>query len=405
MRKLSNRLITKIKKSILEEIKKMKKLRRILVSGGAVAACAISVLPLTGCGGSQPGQSSTSKTAGEAKSKRENFKVTDMLGREVEIPGNARSFACIAAGSLRYYSYVADKSQLAGIEDVEKIWNPEGRPYVAALGDISGLKSIGKGGPQAKANADALIEAAPDVIFSMYNTNKQEAEDLQSKTKIPVVVLSYGKDVVFSEDTYKSLELIGKITDHEKRAEEVISYLKNTESDLKKRVANVSEKPKAYLGALSYKGIKGITGTAGKYMPFDVIGVKNVAADAGLKGPYADMDKEALIQHNPDNIFVDAEGLAVVKKDFQENPDFYKSLKAVQEGRVYSQLPFHNYYTNIEMAIGDAYYIGTVLYPEQFKDIDPGSKYDEVSEKLLGVKTYEKTSKKYGPYNKIDLSK
>ncbi len=385
-------------------MKKMKKFQKLLLSGTVIAACAISVIGLTGCGGNAGSKETTAATANTTE-KRENFKVTDMLGREVEIPGNAHSFACIAAGTLRYYSYVADKNQLAGIEDVEKNWRPEGRPYVSALGDISGLKSIGKGGPQATANADALIEAAPDVIFSMYNTDKQEADDLQAKTNIPVVVLSYGKDVVFSDDTYKSLELIGKITNHEKRASEVVSYLKDTEADLKKRVNGVAERPNAYLGALSFKGIKGITGTAGKYMPFDVIGVHNIAEDAGLKGPYADIDKEALIQHNPDNIFIDAEGLSVVKQDYKENPDFYKSLKAVQKGKVYTQMPFHNYYTNIEMAIGDAYYIGTVLYPEQFKDIEPGKKYDEISEKLLGVKTYDKATKLYGPYGQVDLSK
>ena len=36
------------------------------------------------------------------------------------------------------------------------------------------------------------------------------------------------------------------------------------------------------------------------------------------------------------------------------------------------------YYNNIETALADIYYVGKVLYPEQFADIDPVEKADEI---------------------------
>ena len=36
------------------------------------------------------------------------------------------------------------------------------------------------------------------------------------------------------------------------------------------------------------------------------------------------------------------------------------------------------YSTNIDTVIANAYYIGKVLYPDEFRDIDPAEKADEI---------------------------
>ena len=47
-------------------------------------------------------------------------------------------------------------------------------------------------------------------------------------------------------------------------------------------------------------------------------------------------------------------------------------------------------YTNVEIALADAYYAGTVVYPDKFKDINIEQKTDEIFEFLLGEKLYSK---------------
>lgn len=92
--------------------------------------------------------------------------------------------------------------------------------------------------------------------------------------------------------------------------------------------------------------------------------------------PY--LDREKLISWNPDILFTDAGGLQLVKDDYKKDPKFYQSLSAVKKGEVYCLIPYNWYWTNIETALADAYYAGKVICPDQFKDIDPVKKADEI---------------------------
>ena len=96
------------------------------------------------------------------------------------------------------------------------------------------------------------------------------------------------------------------------------------------------------------------------------------------------IDKEKLIQWNPDIIFIDEGGLELIRQDYQKNKPFYQVLGAVKKGQIYGQLPYNYYTTNIDTAIANAYHIGKVLYPDHFADIDPVAKANEIYEFLVG---------------------
>jgi iron complex transport system substrate-binding protein len=78
----------------------------------------------------------------------------------------------------------------------------------------------------------------------------------------------------------------------------------------------------------------------------------------------------------------------LIREDYAANPAYYNSLTAVQEGRVYSQISFRSSAANLETALADAYYAATVIYPEQFKDVDPIEKAGEIFETFLGTNPY-----------------
>ncbi|HOQ14486.1 MAG TPA: iron ABC transporter substrate-binding protein, partial [Bacillota bacterium] len=61
------------------------------------------------------------------------------------------------------------------------------------------------------------------------------------------------------------------------------------------------------------------------------------------------------------------------------------------------------YATNIDTAIADAYYIGMILYPEQFKDVDPAKKADEIYKLLLGKEIYTQMAKDFGGFKQVVL--
>jgi iron complex transport system substrate-binding protein len=116
------------------------------------------------------------------------------------------------------------------------------------------------------------------------------------------------------------------------------------------------------------------------------------------------IDREQLVAWDPDHIFLELGGLALVREDVQADRGFYEGLTAVREGRIYAQLPFNNYSTNAEVALADAYYAGTVLFPELFADVDPAAKADEIASALVGEPVYDRLTAIYGQgFGAIDL--
>ncbi|NJE84843.1 iron ABC transporter substrate-binding protein [Thermococcus sp. CX2] len=353
------------------------------------------LVPISGCIGNtsqSPTQSSTQTPA--------YVTVTDMLGREVKVPEKVESIVAAGPGALRLIVYLNASDMVVGVEDFEKRYN-YGRPYIIAHPELKELPTIGPGGPGKLPDLEALVKLKPDVIFITY-VDAKTADDIQEKTGIPVVVLSYGQLATFEdEELFRSLELAGKILGKEERAKEVINFIKGIQDDLTKRTENV-ESPAVYVGGIGYKGAHGIESTEADYPPFVVLHAKNVADELGEGHKF--IDKEKLLEWNPDYIFIDEGGLKLVLDDYSKDPDFYNSLKAVKEGNVYGILPYNFYTTNIGTALADAYFIGTVLYPDRFEDIDPAEKADEIYTFLVGKPVYKEMAEQFGGFGKIDLA-
>lgn len=89
------------------------------------------------------------------------------------------------------------------------------------------------------------------------------------------------------------------------------------------------------------------------------------------------------------------------KEDYKNNPKLYDSLSDVKDEKLHVQLPSVSLRTNLETAIADTYYIGTVLYPETFSDIDPLTKADEIYVNFLGKPFYSQMVKDYRDFGNI----
>ena len=126
--------------------------------------------------------------------------------------------------------------------------------------------------------------------------------------------MSYGNTEVFDQLTYTSIELIGTVTGRETRATEVIDFFEACKKDLNSRTAGIPEadKPGVYLGAQSMRGTHGIESTSGSYSLFAAVNARNVVDEAGVH-EYVMLDKENLLDLDPNIIFIDAAGLANVQ--------------------------------------------------------------------------------------------
>lgn len=362
----------------------------------------MSLLLLTGCGGiASTKEGGTIPTTAQVQKQ----KITDLVGREVELAVPVQRVVAIGPGALRLVTYAEGASMVVGIEETEKKPNL-GRSYMMAYPDLKKLPSIGQGGPDTAPNEESLVSVKPDVIFVCTLVDKEKADQLQAKTGIPVVALSYGDLATFGENLYRSLNIIGSIIGKEKRAQDLVAYLKENENDLGERTKSLADGDiaRVYVGAVSMKGAHGIESTQAQYPPFKYIGAKNVVDETGKNGTVM-IDKEKLISWDPDFLFLDAGGYALVTEDYKKNPAFYQSLQALKNDRVYNLIPFNNYNPNIDTAFADAYYAGKIIFPEQFKDIDPIKKSDEIYQFLLGKSLYADMDRNFGGFKKLELGK
>ena len=327
--------------------------------------------------------------------------ITDGAGRQVEVPETVRSIVCVGVGALRYTCYMGAQDLVVGVEDYE---TKEGMTRLYQYVNFEKFKALPVIGTNGAPYAEEIISLAPDVIV-MSKFASVEADDLQAKTGTPVVVVP-GSDTTLDDAAFETIRIMGQLYGKEARAAELTDYLKGIQKDLDDRTMDIpeEEKPSVYVGGVSFKGHHGFEGTEAFYGPFELIHAKNLANTTGQTGAF-NIDLEQVLSWDPDIIFIDFNGLTLINEDYSKNSDFYNSLTAVQEGKVYSQISFRSSASNLETALADAYYAACVMYPERFRDVDPVAKAEEIFEKLLGANPYADLKEAGYEFRPIEIGK
>jgi iron complex transport system substrate-binding protein len=312
--------------------------------------------------------------------------ITDGFGRSVTVPENVESVVCSGSGCLRYLVYLQAKDLIVGVDSLETRESEiEGRPYALANPQLKNYPLIGEF--RGNDDPEKIIAIGPQVILKMDSSDPATAivtaDELQEKTGIPVV--SFPPGSMQSEedkaDMYSSLRLMGKVVGKEERAEEVIAYFDVTMEDLENRMADIpeSEQKTVYVGGVSSGGAHGIISTEPTYAPFLWVHAKNVASGVGVD--HVDIAKEKLVEWDPEYIFIDVgtiqlgDGGAINELKTDSS---LTGLSAVENGKIYGVIPYNYYSTNYESVLANSYFVGKVLYPDRFEDIDPETKADEI---------------------------
>ena len=369
-------------------------------STGALVTAVLAVLVLltlaAGCTGTEAGPGGAGETV----------TITDAVGRSVAVPSSAESVVCSGSGCLRYLVYLQGQDLVVGVDDQEKKEQAiEGRPYALAYGSqFKNLPLIGEF--RGKDDPEKILGIGPDVIFrtsvpgTAYGTSIAEADRLQERTGIPVVALPCGslRNDAEKAEMYGSLRAMGEVLGKEDRAEEVIAYIEATIADLENRTGDIpdAEQKVVYVGGVSSAGAHGIASTEPAYPPFLWVHAKNVAA--GLGTAHADVAKEALVDWDPEYLFIDAgtiqmDGGGAIRE--LKNDPALQGLSAAKEGRVYGVLPYNFYSANHETVFADAYFVGKTLYPDRFADVDPEEKADEIYTFFVGKPVFAEHNSEY----------
>jgi len=315
--------------------------------------------------------------------------VVDLARRKVTVPNRVERLIALGPGALRLVAYLGATDRIVGIEDFEKRTARDLylRPYASTLGkEFLDLPVVGTGGSGTLPDPEKILMCWPDLIVAV-GIDCGQLDNIQAKTGVPALYLSYGDLGVWREEAQRSLLLLGEILGRSERAVTLNEYIGSLEEDLKKRIAGIDEddKPAAYFGGISYKGPHGLTSTEAGYPPARMAGARNLVDGLGKTGHFF-VDKEQILAWNPDFIFVDTASRLILDEDFQRNRNFYRLLKAARSGRVFSVLAYNYYNTNIELALLNGYFIGKSIYPHRFHDVAMENKAREIMEAFLGIR-------------------
>ena len=327
--------------------------------------------------------------------------VTDMAQRTVSAPADPERIVCLGPGALRLIVYLQAQDRVVGVEEMEKR-TPRGRPYWMAYPGLARLPVVGPGGPASinkKPDLEALLRVRPEVIFITY-MDAALADEVQQTLGVPVVVLSYGAFATFDEAVFQALRVAGQILNRQARAEAVVAFIEDQRRELQRRTADIAseKRPRVYVGGIGHRGAHGIESTEQQYIPLSWVNAENLAERVEARlGSHVFVDKEILLKLDPEVIFIDGGGLELVAADYHKKPDYYRSLQAFKNRRVYTLMPFNFYTTNLGTALANAWAVGKVLYPERFGDIDASKMADTIYTFLLGAPVYDQMKADWGP--------
>lgn len=332
-------------------------------------------------------------------------RVTDLRGRQVDVPVPARRIVALRA-ALGLVCYLGLAERVVGVEDLEvrsSEWiGSLGRSYRLANPRLGRRPVIGS---RSQPDAERLMAAAPDVIFTA-SGDARFADNLQRQTGIPVLFVDNGDLAAGRARFQASLRLIGTVCGAGERATVIIDRINAAIADLKKRTAGLADdqRPTTYIGGLNFRVAHGLLGTSSRYPPFILLGADNVAGRltrgrGSIKGRFA-LDLETLLNVDPEIIFVCESGLELVRRDLK-NPAI-QQLRAVRRGRLYGVVP-HYHAASPDTVLAETYYMGTVLYPERFADIEVERMADDWYRFFVGQPLYAEMKRLFGGFRRLDL--
>ncbi len=361
------------------------------------AAAAVFAILTAGCGGGDIPATAAADSV---------ITVVDGLGRSVTVPFDPEHVICSGPGCLRLLVYLQAQDRAVAVDDMEgRRAAFEARPYFLANPWLAELPVFGEFRGHDNPELILALDPQPEVIFKTFPLMGTDPLELEEMTGIPVVVLQYGRIWPDRGDFDGSLRTMARVLDRGERAEEVIAFIDSTVSDLAERTAGIPENRRrsCFVGGIAYRGPHGFQSTEPGYPPFIFAGARNIAMPEdtdGLTGEHADIAKEQILAWDPEVIFIDGSTLeadpgANALQQLTDDPA-YSSLSAVGNGEVYCLMPYNWYTWNLGSILADAYYIGKVLYPESFEDVDPAAKADEIYSFLVGAGVFQQLKESFG---------
>jgi len=239
--------------------------------------------------------------------------VTDMAGRQVEVPAHIHKVLSMSPmGTILIYTL--DPELLLG-------WNypPDANERAYLAEPYRNLPTLGGWfGKDTTGNLEKIMQVHPDVMISMGDAfATAQAERLQSQTHIPVYILD-GR----LEHLPEAYEKSGELLDSAPRATELAAECRRTLDEIRQKVAGIpQDKRKRYYYAEGSKGLETEPGGSMHVEALNFAGGINVATGIPGQTGYgrSPVSMEQVLRWNPEIIIS-------VRDHTSAASEFYKTV-------------------------------------------------------------------------------
>ncbi len=248
----------------------------------------------------------------------EPIKITDGLGRSIELAAPARRIISIAPSNTEILFALGAGQQVIGREEMSD--------YPAEAKAVTSIGSVFQ-----KMNTEAIVELNPDLVLAAEINSPEQVKALED-LKLTVYYLPNPKTF---DDLYANLETVGKLTGRSAEAAKLNEVLKTRYDAVIKKVAETPEKPAVFYEIDATDPTKPYTSGPGTFIDLVIrlAGGKNIGAE--LKDAFAPISAEELVQQNPDIIVLGDALYGVTPESVAQRPG-WGALNAVKGKRVFA---------------------------------------------------------------------
>ena len=276
----------------------------------------LAVFLLAACGGNASDDKAKEKetnTENTAVAAEFPVTLTDSVGNEVTIETAPKKVVSMIPSNTEILFELGLNEEVVGVSDFDN--------YPEAAGEKEKIGGV-------EFNVEAIIALNPDIVFGHESAFGMSEEGYQQirDAGIPVFVV---KNALNFEETYETIETIGKATGKTKEASGIIDDMKTKVEEVVGKVKDV-EKKTVFVETSPAPEIYTPGGKTFTQELLDLIGVENIAAD---QDGWIKMDPEEIINRNPDVIVVMYDFVDTAVEDVYTR-DGFDSITAIKEKAV-----------------------------------------------------------------------
>lgn len=333
----------------------------------------------------------------------EALSVTDVLGRKVEVSGNAQRVV-LGEGRLFFALALLDRDnpfqRVVGWQNDVRLLDPHTFDvYAQRFPQVKQIPLIGQASEQS-VSAEQILALKPDLaVFSIAGegpTQHSPIADILAAAGVPVVFVDFRVHPI--EGVRTSLTALGAALGRQAEADQYLKFYDAHLQRIRDGVAGLDDahKPSVFLELLAgvWQAPGHTTGKSGLGSVIDTVGGRNIAAGV-VPGALGDISVEYALSAKPDLYIATGNrqpglilGAGVSQQQARESlgkvlqrPEF-ASLDAIRNGKAHGL--WHDFY-NSPFNILAIEAMARWMHPERFADLDPAQTQAQINQDFLRI--------------------